>query len=351
MAEPRSKVVQPDTIGVYHCISRCVRRAFLCGYDHYTGQSYEHRRGWVQNRIYELSNLFGVDVFAYAIMSNHSHIVLRNRPDLAAQWTAREVAERWCQVFPGSHRVGDDAWNLRVESLIRDPARLAEVRARLADISWFMRCLNEWIARRANHEDECSGHFWEGRFRCQALVDEGAILACMVYVDLNPVRAALASGLEDSCFTSVYDRLNARRAEERLRALGPLERPTQAQRREMDRETEKISAAAWLAPLSQTKPFGLSLDLDRYLDLVQWTLRALPGSQPGDVPMAVERVLDRFSLDAQRWAENVAAYGSLFHRIVGRSERLAEEARQRGQRWFRGQAGSRRLYGQSRQAA
>ena len=351
MAEARSKVVRPGTIGVYHCISRCVRRAFLCGFDRYTGQSYEHRRSWVQDRIRGLTEFFAVEVFAYTVMSNHTHIVLRNRPDLAAQWTAREVAERWCQVFPGSHRVGDDAWNLRVERLIRDPARLAEVRARLADISWFMRCLNEWIARRANREDECSGHFWEGRFRCQALVDEGAILACMVYVDLNPVRAALASGLEDSSFTSVYDRLNARRAQERLRTLDSLESPTEAQRREMDRENKKVSAAAWLAPLGGKETVGLSLDLDRYLDVVRWTLEASRGDPPRHVPTTVERVLVQFSLDTRRWAENVAAYGKLFHRIVGRSERLAEEAKRRGQHWFRGQAGSRRLYEPRRRAA
>lgn len=351
MAAPRSRIVRPGTIGVYHCISRCVRRAFLCGYDASTGQSYEHRRAWVRERIRELSSQFAVEVFAYAVMSNHSHLVLRNRPDRAAQWSAREVAERWFRVFPGNHRVGEDAWNLRVESLVRDPVRLAEVRSRLADLSWFMRCLNEWIARRANREDECTGRFWEGRFRCQALVDEGAVLACMVYVDLNPVRAALASGLEDSFFTSAYDRLNARQAAERIQARGSTDGPTRAQRRETDRETQKLSEAAWLAPLDRTEEIGVGIDLDHYLDLIQWTLRVLPGHQTDPVPAALERTLERLSLDSQRWAENVAAYGRLFHSMVGQCDRLAEEARERGQRWFRGKEGSRRLYREARWAA
>ena len=101
MTQARKIVVVADEVGVYHCISRCVRRAFLCGDDVYSGRNYEHRRAWVRERVQHLSALFGIEVFAYSVMSNHLHLVLRNRPDRVAQWSDHEVAERWCRVCPG----------------------------------------------------------------------------------------------------------------------------------------------------------------------------------------------------------------------------------------------------------
>jgi len=103
--------------------------------------------------------------------------------------------------------------------------------------------------------------------------------------------------------------------------------------------------------LDRTEEIGVGIDLDHYLDLIQWTLRVLPGHQTDPVPAALERTLERLSLDSQRWAENVAAYGRLFHSMVGQCDRLTEEARERGQRWFRGKEGSRRLYREARWAA
>ena len=80
-ASARRHIVQEAFVGVYHCIARCVRRAFLCGTDSYSGRDYSHRKAWIIDRLRALAGLFGALVCGYAIMSDHLHLVLRNRPD------------------------------------------------------------------------------------------------------------------------------------------------------------------------------------------------------------------------------------------------------------------------------
>ena len=188
MATARSALLAPTESRVLHCISRCVRRSFLCGRDSYTGASYEHRRGWIRERLHQLSEVFSVEIYSYAIMSNHLHVVVRTLPDTVPSWTDEQVARRWLQIFPGKRilaRRSEPPTALEIQTLCLDRERLAKVRIRLADISWFMRSLNEPIARRANQEDQCTGRFWEGRFKCQNLDDEGGVLSCMANVSLD----------------------------------------------------------------------------------------------------------------------------------------------------------------------
>ena len=253
MATPRNLLVDPSTSGAYHCVSRCVRRAFLCGRDSYSGRDYEHRRTWIRNRLRELAGLFAVEVHSYAVMSNHLHVVIRNRPDHAGKWDDEEAARRWLCLFPGpTGRVGRAPEESAIKSLCQDPGGLAVRRARLADPSWFMRCLKEPIARRANREDECTGRFWEGRFKCEKLDDAGAALACMAYVDLNPVRAGIASTLEESEFTSVQERITAFRARRQLQHAPP--NPTPPQARLIAQATEDSKRDQWLAPIGSPLP-------------------------------------------------------------------------------------------------
>lgn len=176
-----------DEICLVHCYHRCVRRAFLAGFDQLTQKDYSHRREWIRQRLESLASVFGIDVLQYAVLSNHLHVILRNRPDVVKTWSDVEVATRWLRLFPGT-RILDvlaEPNEEDVRSAVADPEKIQEYRSRLSDISWFMRSLAEVIARRANAEDECRGCFWDGRFKAKRLLDEAGLLACAMYVDLN----------------------------------------------------------------------------------------------------------------------------------------------------------------------
>ena len=164
MPRPRRQQVSLADTPYYHIISRCVRRTFLCGEDRTTGRSYEHRRGWIEERIRILASLFTVDVAAYAVMSNHYHLVIKLSPEQADTWSDDEVLARWCCLYQGPPLVQryQQGNNLSEAELRRVDQYAETFKERLTDLSWFMKCLNEPIARKANQEDDCTGHFYEG---------------------------------------------------------------------------------------------------------------------------------------------------------------------------------------------
>ncbi|MBX2859200.1 MAG: transposase, partial [Cellvibrionaceae bacterium] len=211
MPKPRKHIVSLDATPYYHCTSRCVRRAFLCGFDQLTGQSYEHRRQWLEDRILLLGQVFAIDICAYAVMHNHHHVVLHINKAQSLSWSDQEVCQRWHQLYKGTSLTQKflNAEPLSEVELDVVKAKLGEWRLHLCSISWFMRALNEPIARMANTEDKCTGKFWESRFKSQALLDHKALLACIAYVDLNPVRAKIAPTPEVSDHTSIKMRVNA----------------------------------------------------------------------------------------------------------------------------------------------
>jgi hypothetical protein len=336
----RKFVYRPGDAGVFHCINRCVRRAFLCGWDDYAEKSFEHRREWVRQRVRELCGIFALEVCAYAVMSNHVHLVVRTRPEVAAGWSDEEVARRWLRFCPGRRdQVGAGMDEARLAVLLADAERLKTCRERLGNLSWFMRGLSEQIARRANEEDSCAGRFWEGRFKCQRLADAGAVAACMAYVDLNPVRADLAETPEESAYCGAGERLRARRAKAELAAWEASgwdeAKATEAQKGMLAKARGEVERARWLSPVDAAAGGVLGMSEERYLRLVDWTGRHLRSDKAGAIPADLAPVLERLELDAANWLSTVERYGSLYHRVAGNVEKLREAAQRVGQRWFR----------------
>lgn len=310
MARPRSHIAPPDAAGAYHCVQRCVRRTFLCGVDRYTGHSFEHRKAWIESRIRLIGECFAVAIDAYAVMSNHLHLVLRIDPGVAATWRDDEVAARWVRLFP-PREDSDTAVAHKCQRLLSDPERIGLLRQRLGSLSWLMRCLVEPIARRANREDGCKGRFWEGRYKCQALCDERALLAAMAYVDLNPIRAGVADTLAMSTHTSIAERIAAATIE-----------PTQLSQR--------------IRPIIGSLQASLALTTADYLQILDWTGRELAPGKRGRINRNAPAILDVVDHDAARWAARVGAFGSGWHRVTGSAQDLVTLAERLGQRWMKG---------------
>jgi REP element-mobilizing transposase RayT len=212
MTYARKNLISLQDTPYYHCVARCVRRAWLWGTDDFSGKEYSHRKQWVIDRLQQLTNIFTIDICAYAVMSNHYHVVLHVDKERATTLTEQEVIARWKQLFGLPMLV--EHYHKGQTTTKAEANRAKEIihlwRGRLYDISWFMRCLNEHLARLANKEDNCKGRFWEGRYKSQALLDEAGLLTAMAYVDLNPIRAGIAKTPETSDFTSAYDRMRSR---------------------------------------------------------------------------------------------------------------------------------------------
>lgn len=341
----RYEAVDPAQVQVVHCINRCVRRARLCGQDAYSGNDYEHRREWIRKRLEFLASVFAIDCLTYTVMHNHLHVVLRSRPDVVEAWSDLEVARRWLRLFPqrrnkdGSPAEPNQA---EINMIVNNPAVLAERRRRLSDVSWWMRCTAENIARLANREDECTGRFWEGRFKAQLILDEASLLACAMYVDLNPIRAALCKTPEQAEFTGAKDRIDDLREREAGQdaKTHDWERSSRRQRSrwmspiEIDERHDGTGPDLETSGRRASRKGFLSMSLTSYLRLLDWTGRELKSNKRGHIPAELTPILERLGLDAIQWCRLVEDYGRIFKRAAGRGCRLAEEAKRRGKRWM-----------------
>ncbi len=315
MTSARKHQVDPHSPGFYHLSSTCVRGAHLCGRDRESGRDYSARRLWLENRILKLAELFAIDVYAFAVMSNHYHIVVRTDPDRFNDVDDAEIARRWIlsMKHPDTPLTSDQLSD-RIATLVRDPSRIKRCREHLASVSWYMAKINEPLARRCNTEDGTKGHFWQKRFHSGALLDEKAIMTCMAYVDLNPVRAGMATSLATSKHTGIRRRIRGAK-----RSRGSLRRP--------------------LRPLSRggnqrTAPH-MSLSLQEYIEFVRWIGENIVYPDKATLPQAPRagQTMDILGTDPMAWTKDVMAHGYRF-RAYGSAQCLREFAKRCNQRWI-----------------
>lgn len=325
MPQARKRQVSLSDTPYYHCVSRCVRRSFLCGEDKVSGRSFEHRRQWVEDRLLFLGTVFAIDICSYAVMSNHCHVVLHVDKSKAENWSDIEVLHRWHRLHKGT-LLSQNFANKESRAQMSDAERLSVAdtvkvyRARLYDLSWLMRQLNEYIAREANKEDDCTGRFWEGRFKSQALLDEAALAACMAYVDLNPIRAKMAATPESSKHTSICRRISDAKKGWQPSTLMP-----------------------FIGHPRQRQSKGLPFELSDYIALVDMSGRALHPIKHCNIDSAASPILVRLGIDDSSWESLTHDFETHFPCAAGTERMLRLFQKNTGRKRMCGMTQSRKL--------
>ena len=299
MTTARSHLVDEYNGGFYFCTSRCVRRSWLCGVDPLTGISYGHRKPWIERRLVTLTRTFAVDLYAFAIMSNHHHEVVYVDPARARAWSDEEVARRWTGLLAVKNETERQA---AADTLLSQPKELAKMRWRLGSLSWFMKYVNEYVARWANKEDGCTGRFWQGRFGSSALLDEESVVETMAYTDLNPLRAGMTNRVSSARHTSIRRRILEELSDSDVSTLAPLER--------------------------------LGLTTPRYVALLEWTAATRRGAGFTPAKSALEG-LHILGCRPEEWLRRVKAR-HIRRRAYGNLEALKRFAASLGQQRLKG---------------
>lgn len=303
MTMARARLVDVEVTRYYHCISRCVRRAFLCG------EGFEHRKQWIEDRIELLAANFAASVCGFSVMDNHLHVLVRLDPKAAKAWSNEEVVRRWLAVYPPPALDMTNARLVRawVAAELKDESKVAAYRQRLTELGWFMKALKEPLARLANKEDDCKGTFWEGRYKSIAILDEEALLATCAYIDLNPVAAGIAATPETSRHTSVRQRV------EHVKARGQLSELKAAARGSVagSRAAGRLEESHWLCPVEDRRAQGSAREgmlagfsLGSYLLLVDYTSR-LCRQGKARVSREVAGIFARLDSSAEFWEQRL----------------------------------------------
>ena len=331
MTIARAQLVDPATTRWYHCITRCVRRAFLLG------EGACDCKQWIEERLQNLAGIFSIAVGGFAVVDNHLHVLVRLDPDVAGAWSDEEVVRRWGRLFPPRDQARkplevSQAW---VEDRLKDLAWVATARQRLQSLSWFMKCLKEPLARMANREEGARGAFFESRYKSVAILDEESLLATCVSIDLNPVAAGIAATPEGSQHTSVKQRVEHAEVQGRVESLKAAEQgsvPASA-------ASAGLEETHWLCPIEDRRRLDSTREgmvegftLGSYLLLVDYTGRLFRAGK-GAISSELASVFARLGSDAESWSARLLKLsgGRLLGRFFAASRpRLREVAERLG---------------------
>jgi hypothetical protein len=218
-------------------------------------------------------------------------------------WTDAQIVDKWIKLTPHkkSHPKAAELAKIRREIMLEDKARILVLRERLGSLSWFMRFLNEPIARRANKEDDCKGSFWESRFQSQRCLDENAILGAMVYVDLNPVRAGITDDI------------------------------TKAEHTSLAKRKKECNPSDLMKPVNKDgDPLPFKLNLVDYIRLAEWTIEAQRSVRPVNQTDIVV-----FSITNEYWLGLYLPKPKRWQRAIGSIQSLKDYAEEIGQCWIK----------------
>ncbi len=324
--KPRSEILRPGEQAIAHVMNRCVRKCFL--------MANGYRRREFELELEKAAGGFAIDLLSYAIMDNHFHLILRSRPDVVKEWTDLQVVKQWhklCPIFKDENGVPmDDPNDDVVQPMTQDTAQVETWRERLSDISWLMKLVSERIAKFCNIEDNITGHFWEGRFKCVLLLDERALIACSAYVDLNRIEAELAASLEESDYTSIQRRIIAAAIR------------TSMQKMMAKRFTDPTSIASddHLSPVEideKNDPIGphlsqngarcsdkgfLPMTQDKYIELLEWSADQIRHRHQGRAFDDSPPILEAMKIEPDVWCKLVTRFPDLFYCVAGSPESI-----------------------------
>lgn len=339
MTVARKEIVNVGLTRWYHCISRCVRAAFLMGDGEWD------RKQWIEDRLELLSSSFAISVAGFSALDNHLHVLCRLDPDRSKEWSAEEIVRRWIKVYPPRSLAMDDekVVQMWIERHAKDSQRVEVLRERLQDLGWFMKALKEPLARLANKSDGCRGTFWEARYKSIAVLDTEALLATCAYIDLNPVAAGVAALPEKSKHTSIKQRVDHARTKGKIHSLKSARQGSVVG----SRSAGNVDQDHWLVPMDDRRVHTTGraksnregmlegFSLGSYLLLVDYTGRCFRSSK-ARINSAVTEIFDRLGTSGEAWTSRihkmlnaVALRGSFF---ASNSDAVRELSGHRGKR-------------------
>ena len=283
--------------------------------------------------------------------------MVRNRPDVVETWSDYDVVRRALTINKLARNMNGELVEpaaQEIEKELAKPGQVKKYRKRLSSISWFMKALRENISLRANAEDETTGAFWDGRFRCRSLEDQASILVCGIYVDLNQIHAAEAQTPEESTHTSAYDRI--------------ISRQLQVSASDADSSDGRICGLlpdGWLTELTLSHGLDanvqdglrsesgrrasdkgiLDVNRDQYLNLLDFTGRQLRSDKYGAIPQDLAPILERLHIQQNYWVAAVAQFDTWFFNAVGNAEAVRTVAARADRRWCHGMKHCRQVFG------